>query len=356
MKMFLSLLIGFFAMSATADDTYDLTGRWGAGFGAGMTSISGPDEFKEGADELDSKFAASLWIRYHMTSRLGLELAYSRLMYEFVNTAAPRSEMDPTNSILDLSLAYRMFPKKVYHVLLQAGIGYVRYYDFDAANTSDTRDDLALKGRIGFEYMATPDLMVALQADYYRLNYGSDTPDDLNVWAPMLAMTYYFGKSEAAAPAAPADPAKVDTDGDGIFDTEDQCPGTPAGQQVTAFGCAKTEKLEFTLKVQFAPGKSEIDPKFTADLDKFAEFLVKYPETKAEIEGHTDNTGAEKLNYRISQKRAEAVQKYLIDKLKIEKSRLTAKGYGPSQPVGDNATPEGRESNRRVVAHVKTDK
>ncbi len=376
MKLLASALIVFMTTAAFADDKYDLTGRWGLGLGVGTTTVSGPDEFKEGATELDSKLAGSIWGRYHVTSRLGLELAYTQLMYDFANVAG--SDLSPTNSILDLSVAYRMFPKKVYHILLQAGLGYVRYSDFDQANTDDTREDLAIKGRIGFEYMATPDLMVALQADYYRLNYGSDTPDDLNVWAPMLGVTYYFGKSGKAADtdgdgvadgddkcagtvagtAVDADgcPVKKDSDGDGVMDADDQCPGTPAGQQVTAFGCAKTEKLEISLNVQFAPGKSEVDAKFTADLEKFAEFLTKYPDTKAEIQGHTDNTGAEKLNNRISQKRADAVKKYLVETLKIDTSRLTAKGYGPSQPVADNATPEGREKNRRVVANVKIEK
>lgn len=376
MKLLTVLLMAFMTSTAFADDTYDLTGRWGLGLGAGMTTVTGPDEFKEGAGELDSKYAASIWARYHLTSRLGFELAYSQHAYEFASAAF--SELNPTNSILDLSVAYRIFPKKVYHILLQAGVGYVRYSDFDQINTDDKRDDLALKGRIGFEYMATPDLMVALQADYYRLNYGSDTPDDLNVWAPMLGVTYYFGKGApkvdtdgdgvmdgddkcaGTAAGTPVDatgcPVRVDTDGDGVVDSEDQCPGTPAGQTVTAFGCAQTEKLEFSLNVQFASGKSEIDPKFTADLQKFADFLTKYPETKAEIAGHTDNTGGEKQNVRISQKRAEAVQKYLVTNFKIDKARLTAKGYGPSQPTADNTTPEGREKNRRVVANVKTEK
>lgn len=376
MKFLTGLIIVFMATAAFADDKYDLTGRWGLGLGVGTTMVSGPDEFKEGAGELDSKLAASIWGRYHLTSRLGLELAYTQLTYDFANAVG--SDLSPKNSILDLSIAYRMFPKKVYHVLLQAGLGYVRYSDFDQTNTDDKRDDLALKGRIGFEYMATPDLMVALQADYFRLNYGSDAPDNLNVWAPMLGVTYYFGKAEKAADAdgdgvvdsqdkcaatpagtavdADGCPVKKDSDGDGVMDVDDQCPGTPAGQQVTTYGCAKTEKLEFTLDVQFAPGKTIIDPKYTADLEKFAEFLTKYPETKAEIKGYTDNTGAEKVNYRLSQKRADAVKAYMTDKLKIDKARLTSKGYGPSEPIADNATPEGREKNRRVVANVQGQK
>ena len=192
--------------------------------------------------------------------------------------------------------------------------------------------------------------MLALQTDYYRLNYGSSGPNYMSVWAPMFALTYYFGKASAEE-AAPVAAAPMDSDGDGVVDADDQCPGTPAGQKVTAYGCAQTEKLEIALNVQFASGKSEIDAKFTADLEKFAAFMNKYPETKAEIAGHTDNTGSEKMNNRISQKRADAVKKYLVDTMKVDQARLTAKGYGPSQPSAENTTPEGRDKNRRVVAN-----
>lgn len=357
MKLITGLFVALMTTAAFADDNskYDLTGRWGVGLGAGMTSLAGPDTFTEGLGELDSKFAMSFWGRYHMSPRLAVELAYTRMMFEFTNSVAPLSEMDPSAGVFDISLAYRMFPKKVYHILLQAGVGYVRYKDFDPTNTDDIREDVALKGRIGFEYMLTPDLMLALQTDYYRLNYGSSTPDYMSVWAPMFALTYYFGKSNGQETMAPVAAAPADSDGDGIVDADDQCPGTPAGQKVTAYGCAQTEKLEIALNVQFASGKSEIDAKFTADLEKFAAFMTKHPETKAEIAGHTDNTGSEKMNTRISQKRADAVKKYLVDTLKVDQTRITAKGYGPSQPTADNTTPEGREKNRRVVANVKTE-
>lgn len=356
MKLLTGLFVALMTTAAFADENskYDLTGRWGLGLGAGMSSVAGPDAFTEGAGELDSKFAMSFWGRYHMSPRVAVEFAYTRMMYEFVTTGAPLNEMDPSVGVFDVSLAYRIFPKKVYHILLQAGVGYVRYKDFDATNTDDIREDVALKGRIGFEYMLTPDLMLALQTDYYRLNYGSSGPNYMSVWAPMFALTYYFGKASAEE-AAPVAAAPMDSDGDGVVDADDQCPGTPAGQKVTAYGCAQTEKLEIALNVQFASGKSEIDAKFTADLEKFAAFMNKYPETKAEIAGHTDNTGSEKMNNRISQKRADAVKKYLVDTMKVDQARLTAKGYGPSQPSAENTTPEGREKNRRVVANVKTE-
>lgn len=362
----------------SATDSYGLKGRWGVGGGVGMSSVIGPDIFKDGASEMDGKLAAALWGRYHFTDRFGIELAYTRLAFEF--QPAGLSDLDPIVDVLDVSATYRMWPTKVFHILFQAGVGYARITDFAATGTGKEEDDFAIKARMGVEYMATHNLMLALQGDYYKINLGSGGDSDVRVLAPMLAVTYYFGGGSSVVPdndgdgvanlddkclnsipGVPVDatgceipPAKLDTDKDGIFDNEDRCPGSPAGQPVNEFGCAKTEKFEITLKVQFKTGSSAIDPQFTADLQSFAEFLTKYPDTNAEIEGHTDNTGGEKFNYSISQKRAQAVVNYLVKNHKIAKKRLTAKGFGPSQPVADNTTEEGRTKNRRVVAHVIT--
>ncbi|MCB9073826.1 MAG: OmpA family protein [Bdellovibrionaceae bacterium] len=377
MRYFITLLLALsFSTVAVADEQYDLAGRWGLGLGVGMSSVSGPDVFKNGAGEIDGKLAAGLWARYHLSTRFGLELAYTRLAQDFKSPTF--SSLNPSIGALDLSLAYRMWPTDVFHVLLQLGAGYSKISDY--STTAGSRNDFHIKARFGFEYMAHPDWMLSLYGDYYRVNLGSGPDSEIRLLSPMLAVTYYFGSTSSSAAPAPMDadgdgvmddndkcpgtiagtnvgsdgcPIKADSDGDGVVDTEDQCPGTPAGQAVNNLGCAKTEKLEFTLNVQFPPGSSKVDPQYVSDLEKFAEFLKKYPETKAQIEGHTDNTGSEKLNYSISQKRAQAVVAYMVKNFGIDKARLTAKGYGPSQPIADNATDEGRKQNRRVVAHVQ---
>ncbi|MGQ9818295.1 MAG: OmpA family protein [bacterium] len=66
------------------------------------------------------------------------------------------------------------------------------------------------------------------------------------------------------------------------------------------------------------------------------------------MQRHTDNIGSEEYNKKLSQKRAEAVQQYLIDKHMIEPVRLIPIGYGESCPVADNSTEQGRQKNRRV--------
>lgn len=355
MKTLITVLAVLFTSLAQAQVNYDLTGRWGAGLGLGVGTVVSPDRFSEGPSEVDASFVGGLWGRYHLNKRLGFELEYARLAMEFARNTVPLNDMDPTADLILANVAYRMWATSQLHGLVQVGIGYARISDVAVA-PDDSQDDLALAARIGAEYMATRDLMLAVHANYYHVNLGSGTDSEINVFSPGVALTYYFGGAGAGPVqvAKQAEAAKPDSDGDGIDDQDDQCPGTPAGQKVNKFGCADTEKIEITLNVQFASGSSKLEPTATADLEKFAAFLAKYPETKAEIEGHTDNTGSEKLNYSISQKRAEAVRNYLVKNLKVDKTRLTAKGYGPSQPVADNATAEGRTKNRRVVAHVTT--
>ena len=82
-------------------------------------------------------------------------------------------------------------------------------------------------------------------------------------------------------------------------------------------------------------------------LKEFARLMILYPELKLEIQGHTDNTGAAAHNLELSNRRAQTVQKYIL-LYGIDKSRMKAKGYGMTKPVGSNDTKEGRAKNRRV--------
>lgn len=111
-----------------------------------------------------------------------------------------------------------------------------------------------------------------------------------------------------------------------------------------------SEKVSIALDVQFASGKSVVDAQYNDQLKKVADFLKTYASSKAEIEGHTDNVGKETFNVSLSQKRADAVRQALIERFGADGSRLSAKGYGPSQPIADNTTADGRAKNRRVVA------
>lgn len=110
------------------------------------------------------------------------------------------------------------------------------------------------------------------------------------------------------------------------------------------------EKVTIALEVKFDTSKSIVKPEYDDQLKKVSDFLKTYPDTKAEIEGHTDNAGAAEANKGLSQRRAAAVRQALIDRFGADAARLTAAGYGEERPISDNATAEGRTKNRRVAA------
>lgn len=159
----------------------------------------------------------------------------------------------------------------------------------------------------------------------------------------------------AAAAAAAALTAKKDTDGDGVPDSKDQCPDTKAGAKVDEKGCYVVLKETVTMKINvtFPTGSSRLHAEDEAEVKKLADFMKEYPQTTVEVGGHTDNTGAASTNRKLSQARADAVRKIMIDKYGVEANRVTAKGYGPDKPIADNGTKEGRDANRRVEGVVQ---
>ena len=133
----------------------------------------------------------------------------------------------------------------------------------------------------------------------------------------------------------------LDSDGDGVYDHEDQCPKTPKGAAVDQRGC-------WVLKgVNFDTNKADIKPGSYKVLDDAVDVLKKNPQLKLEVQGHTDNRGSAQYNQQLSEKRAKSVVDYFVSK-DIEKSRMNSAGYGLTKPAASNDTPEGRAQNRRV--------
>lgn len=145
-----------------------------------------------------------------------------------------------------------------------------------------------------------------------------------------------------------------DDDGDSVPNYKDQCPATPAGAEVDDKGCRKLlkETVRISLDIKFPSNSSMIDPKYTIQIKKVADFMRRFPDTKVVIEGHTDSTGSASYNKWLSQRRADAVAQWLVNKFGIDAKRVSAIGYGEERPIADNNTAEGRAKNRRVVAAI----
>jgi len=140
----------------------------------------------------------------------------------------------------------------------------------------------------------------------------------------------------------------IDSDNDGVVDYLDKCPNTPKGMKVNDKGCA----ISYNFGINFDNDSSKIKPQYMQKIEKFAEFLKKHPDVKAEIQGYTDNKGNEKYNLILSQKRAKAIYEALI-KLGVNKNQITWAGYGEENPIASNDTTEGKAKNRRVVAKIR---
>lgn len=108
-------------------------------------------------------------------------------------------------------------------------------------------------------------------------------------------------------------------------------------------------------RVLFDSGKSVIKPEGQVFIDRVASILKEKTKANVSVEGHTDNTGSAELNTRLSEARAQAVRAALV-KAGVDGKRIAAKGLGFANPVADNATPEGRQANRRTEILVLGEK
>jgi OOP family OmpA-OmpF porin len=147
----------------------------------------------------------------------------------------------------------------------------------------------------------------------------------------------------------------LDNDGDGIPDALDKCPNEPEtfNNYKDDDGCpdevpAEVKKFTGVIEgINFRTGSADILSGSYVILDRAVKVLQDYPEVNLEISGHTDNRGKPDYNRSLSQRRADAVKTYFVQR-GIASTRLQAIGYGPTRPIADNKTQSGRATNRRT--------
>lgn len=110
-------------------------------------------------------------------------------------------------------------------------------------------------------------------------------------------------------------------------------------------------RLIMPSNITFATGQSYITSGFHATLNDVAKVLVKFDKTFLSIEGHTDSSGAADFNQKLSEQRASSVKSYLMNQ-NIIAARLNTIGYGETQPVAANNTPQNKALNRRVEIQI----
>lgn len=335
---------------STSTFASDLSGKFGLGLNLDYPVPSFGNKFN---DNVDAKYGVGVHGKYHFNSNWGLEVGLGQRKYKDTSV---RDE-----SLRTLAL-YRLSGADDFTFVVGAGLGFSRLKNYVP---SSTKLDILARG--GVEYNLTSSLVLGAHVDYqYVSKILGDMPGSrMHVLAPGLSLTWYFGAAEVtravkekvqevkeAVKEQLAKKSDTDGDGDGVYDEDDKCPQTAKGSKVNDFGCAVEEKAEIKINVEFASGKSTVADQYKDHLNDVANFLKKYSTVKVVVEGHTDSQGSVELNTKLSQKRADAVMNTLVS-LGVEKSRLSAKGYGPKMPIADNATEDGRQKNRRVIAVIK---
>ena len=142
-----------------------------------------------------------------------------------------------------------------------------------------------------------------------------------------------------------------DSDGDGILDKDDNCPNVIGVAE--NHGCpivtaeVQQEITDLARAIYFQTGQMTFTDETAIRMEKVSAILNQYKTMNFDVEGHTDSTGSDKINARLSQERADAVRTYLVDH-GFPADKIKAKGFGSSNPIGDNKTRKGRQENRRV--------
>lgn len=201
----------------------------------------------------------------------------------------------------------------------------------------------------GLKFFMGENLALRVDARHILDFQNKDLDDNIgNNWEYSLGLSFVMGGKKAAmaparATAAPGGPA------------EQKAATEPEPQPAPAVATEPTPghyKYCITLQGEFDIDKAIIREDLRNQIAQVGNFMKKYPTTTAVIEGHTDNVGSYNHNMDLSQRRAEAVANYLVEQYGIDRSRLSAKGYGFTRPIADNATEEGKQKNRRIEAII----
>lgn len=373
-KIALALALGIAGTGAAAAADYSKTT-----YGAVMGSYTIP------ASERDAEFGIGGQVVF-----LGLPLSdHLNLEVSGFGTSLDRDSDGKEDAQLGLGLDFLVpLAKGPFRPFLLAGFGGV-YEELGTA--LDTKTIAPYLNFGAGALVALTDRLSARAEARWFADYNDEVVlgvDRLGDWRFNLGLQYAFGAPTAPpappvvakAPPPPAPLPPPDSDKDGVIDSLDKCPGTPAGVKVDASGCpldsdgdgvadyldkcpgtpkgfkvdAEGCIIEQTIVlrgVNFEYNKDQLTLNAQGVLDAILPGLVSQPKLTLEIGGHTDSNGADGYNLSLSKRRAASVRTYLISK-GVAAERLAAVGYGEKKPVADNKTDAGRAENRRVEFQV----
>ncbi|KGY13451.1 membrane protein [Vibrio tubiashii] len=270
----------------------------------------------------DDSTAAGVIAGYQFMDYLSLEAGYDYLG-EF--TAEGLSD-DKVNAFtlapkLDFSIT------EMVSIYGKLGGAYVDY---------GSKDDMSFLGAIGMEVEAYKDLNFRLE--YQHLTDVNNDRVRAAVDTATIGFVYKFGANEQ-------------TEAEPYVAEEKVVEETVVAEPVAATPVLKTFETQVVDSGAFALNSTELKPESKPMLDELVQFMNKFPQSRVEITGYTDSSGAASYNQALSEKRAQTIADVLREE-GIDSSRITAKGEGEDKPIASNDTREGRAKNRRVEVVV----
>lgn len=283
-----------------------------------------------------------LRLGYDVTRNWGVEG-----VFDYVASETTQQRQDFRAYSYRLDVLYNFMPDRVLVPYLAVGGGGVTFED--EADNENTDATFNFGG--GVKYYITDS--VAVRGDVRQILLFEGDDRGFNNWEYTVGMTFLFGGTRPAmmetattpppAPAPPVAPAPVPPP------AAEQPPLQPAP---AAEPTPEKAKYCISLNILFDIDQAEIRDEFRDEVGRVGTFMQKFPTTTAVIEGHADEVGTDEHNMELSQRRAESVVNYLVNSFGIDRSRLTARGYGKTRPIADNRTEQGRQKNRRIDAII----
>ena len=350
-KLHSVVLLSVLLPAATAANakTDDGLSPWyiGTGIGVNDYQYNLPDKI----NQEDNPYAWEAFVGYQLNDFYAFEVGYRNLgRATWVDWS--NNQNDAGAKGLSLSLVGTIPIYGDLHAIAEAGgMHYLlkNYRNWGANSYSDS--GWASYGGVGLGYSITDNLQFAVK---YR-RYGSlednryNTLDmDSNYYGATLS--YRFGSASKQAPVS----ALADADQDGVPDSVDQCPDTPAQYKVDSNGCTifAESVQDLYIDAKFANNSAKLDEASMDKVATVADFMNQYPDSTVVIKGFASDVGTPDYNMKLSQRRAEAVAKALETRFGIAADRISARGYGITQPLIPGKSKEANKANRRIEAEA----
>ena len=313
------ILLGALVLSgnALASDQYN---SWYAGARVGATYVTGTPTAE------DTDFGGGVFLGYNITEYFGLETAYTHL-----------GDIEITKGSEITTQAFEVVGKFTLPMtesldLFAKGGGAMHFTD--GAGTDDSGPGLT--GGFGTEYHITDSLSARLEYQFYRSVQLESDKWHTHLFA--LGLSYGWGaKDKFVIKEAPM-PVVVAP----VVVPEPVVVVAPVVVPVA------TKVVNQTANIDFGSDQSSLTAESARQLEPIINHLNEYPEATIVVIGHTDSRGSAKFNQKLSEKRAEAVSKYLMSKYSIAPERIRTVGAGETDPIATNKTKVGQAKNRRV--------